>query len=334
MRDAPLVSVTMPARNAAVTVGAAIESVLRQSLPDWELIVVDDGSSDDTGVIARRHAAMDPRIRVVQGPGRGEPAARNVSLGAARGRYVAMLDADDLATPNRLERQVRFMEANLDLSASASIAVLFVRDGSSMGRSAVTGPATRAELERLTRSGALLVLCHPTLMWRSDEIRALNGYDERFVQACDAELVNRAVYRRGLRVLVIQEPLVWYRISAGAMSSRGLAEQRRFLRYLERRNRAWIDGEPAPDLESFLRDPGDLRLRWRWRRHDVGAILYRRAAISLATRSPARAVVQLGAAGLMHPRYVFAKAWQQRLSPRVRRSRATWAVLPRPEPEP
>lgn len=332
MRDVPLVSVTMPARNAAVTIGASIESVLSQSLTDWELIVVDDGSDDDTADIARRYASTDPRVRIVHGPARGEPAARNVSLGVARGRYVAMLDADDLATPDRLERQVRFMDENPDLSAAASTAVLFVREGSPMGRSAVTGPATRAELEGLTRKGTLLVLCHPTLMWRASAIRALDGYDERFLQACDAELFNRAVYRHGMRLVVMQESLVWYRISADGMSSRGLASQRRVLRYLERRNLAWIGGQSVPDLDAFLGDAGGLRRRWRWWRHDTGAVLYRRAAISLGVRSPARAAVQLGTAAVMHPRYVFSKAWQQRVSPRARRSRATPVAAARREP--
>jgi glycosyltransferase involved in cell wall biosynthesis len=328
----PDVSVLMPARNAASTIGRSIDSVLRQTLPDWELIVVDDGSSDDTGAIAGRYAKADPRIRVVEGPAEGEPAARNAGLDLARGRYIAMLDADDLAIADRLERQTRFMDDDPGLSATASVAVLFVREGVPMGRSAVTGPSSRTELERLTRDGTLLVLCHPTLMWRTAAIHGLHGYDPRFVQACDAELVNRAVYRHGMTIVVIQEPFVWYRISAGAMSSRGLAAQRRYLRYLELRNHAWIDGGPTPDLAAFLDERGDLRRRWRWWRHDTGAIHYRRGGILLGEGSPGRAALHLGTAAVMHPRYVFAKAWQQRVSPRARRACIAPPALPRREP--
>lgn len=327
MQEGPLVSVVMPARNAASTIGGAIESLLAQSITDWELLIVDDGSDDDTAAVAGRYGASDRRVRLLAGPAKGEPAARNVALAEARGRLIAMLDADDLALPGRLERQARFLDANPDLVAAASLAVLFVREGTPLGLSAVTGPATRSELARLAARGSLLVLCHPTLMWRAEAIKVLGGYNERFGQGCDAELVNRAVYAHGLSLLVIQEPLVWYRISANGMSSRGLALQRRFLRYLERRNEAWVTGGPVPDLDAFLEGASDLRTRWRWWRHDTGATLYRRGAISLGEGAWTRAVPPLAGAAAMHPRYVFGKLWRQRISPRARRARSSSARL-------
>lgn len=329
MEQRPMVSVVMPARDAAGTIDASIESVLAQTIADWELIVVDDGSVDGTAATVSGYCARDPRVRLLAGPSRGEPAARNVALAEARGRLIAMLDADDLASRGRLEAQARFLDTNPDLVAAASHAVLFVRDGEPLGLSAVTGPATRPELERMTDRGELLVLCHPTLMWRADALRELDGYDERFVQGCDAELVNRAVYACGWRLLVIQEPLVWYRISAHGMSSRGLALQRRFLRYLERRNAAWVTGGPVPDLDGFLDGAGDLRTRWRWWRHDVGASLYRQGAIHVGERAWPRAVLPLAAAATMHPRYVLAKAWRQRISSGARRARSQPAPVGR-----
>jgi hypothetical protein len=244
-----------------------------------------------------------------------------------------MLDADDVALPERLERQVRFLESWPGLAGAASRAILFVRPGKPLGVSAVAAPASIEDLNRLKASGRLLVLCHPTMMWRRDSLLALDGYDERFTQACDAEVVNRAVYLRGWPFLVMQEPLVWYRLSPSGMSSRGLAQQRRMLRYLEVRNRAWIRGVPAPSLESFLSRPVGTRTRMTWWRHDTAAELYRRAGINIGLRAWGRAIGSLVAAAALHPRYVLSKLWHQRIRSGpalLAAGRARWEDRPRP----
>lgn len=103
------VSVVMPAYNAAATIGSSIASVQQQTRGDWELIVVDDGSTDRTAELAETAAAEDPRIRVIRQRNRGVAAARNAGIDSARGRYLAFLDADDTWLPAKLERQLSFM---------------------------------------------------------------------------------------------------------------------------------------------------------------------------------------------------------------------------------
>lgn len=109
--ERPLVSVVVPAFNAARYLGAALDSVLSQSLRDLEVIVVDDGSTDQTAVIAHQYAALDPRVRVHQRSSpSGKPAiARNDGIRMARGKMIALLDADDIATPTRFEDEVNAM---------------------------------------------------------------------------------------------------------------------------------------------------------------------------------------------------------------------------------
>jgi Glycosyl transferase family 2 len=108
--DPPRVSVVMPAYNAEDYVSLAIDSVLGQSFADFELIVVDDGSTDSTPAIVK--GFDDARVRYGQTSGRaGAGGARNAGLGLARGKYVAFLDADDLAYPKRLATQFAYMEA-------------------------------------------------------------------------------------------------------------------------------------------------------------------------------------------------------------------------------
>lgn len=105
MTPVPRTSILLPAYNRESYLGAAIGSVLAQTDPDWELIVVDDGSTDRTGAIAAGHAAADPRIRVVRQSNGGIGAARNRALREARGGFIALIDSDDLWMPDKLEVQ-------------------------------------------------------------------------------------------------------------------------------------------------------------------------------------------------------------------------------------
>lgn len=103
----PLVSVIMPAYNAEKWIGEAVESVRGQSCRDWELLILDDASTDGTEMLARRYAAEDPRIRYERGrENRGVAAVRNRGLELARGSWVALLDSDDTWRPEKLERQL------------------------------------------------------------------------------------------------------------------------------------------------------------------------------------------------------------------------------------
>lgn len=103
-----LVSVMMPAYNAEAYIGQAIKSVLAQSYRRWELIVIDDGSTDRTSEIASRYG--DPRIRVIRQENQGEAAARNTALKNMQGEFVAFLDADDLYLPDHLEFLIGYLE--------------------------------------------------------------------------------------------------------------------------------------------------------------------------------------------------------------------------------
>lgn len=107
----PLVSVIMPAYKCSVLLRESTASVQAQTMPDWELLIVDDCSPDDTYDTARSLASQDPRIRAFQTPGNAGPGeARNIALSHARGKYAAFLDSDDLWLPEKLERQIAFME--------------------------------------------------------------------------------------------------------------------------------------------------------------------------------------------------------------------------------
>lgn len=114
----PLVSVVMPAHDAGATVGAAVESALAQSMPELELIVVDDGSGDDTAEVVESIA--DPRLALLRQDCGGPGAARNAGIRRASGEWIALLDADDIWLPHKLERQLEALEAAPGAGAAQS----------------------------------------------------------------------------------------------------------------------------------------------------------------------------------------------------------------------
>ncbi len=114
----PLVSAVIPAYNAERTLAEAVASALAQSVRDLEVIVVDDGSRDGTLAVAR--SMGDPRVRVISQENRGAAAARNAGIRASAGEFVALLDADDLWLPKKLERQLRFFSEHPECSACQS----------------------------------------------------------------------------------------------------------------------------------------------------------------------------------------------------------------------
>lgn len=107
----PAISILMPVYNARATLEHSVGSALEQSCPDWELIMIDDGSTDGSAERAAELAARDPRLRLlIPGGNHGAAAARNHGLAQARGRYIAFLDADDRWHPDKLSRQLDFMQ--------------------------------------------------------------------------------------------------------------------------------------------------------------------------------------------------------------------------------
>ncbi len=123
-----MISVIVTVYNRAPMIAAAIGSLARQSVDNLEIIVIDDGSTDDSAGVVER--LRDPRIRLIRHESnRGIPAARNSGLETARGQYIAWLDSDDLARPGRLETQARFLDANPDLAMIGGCAGRMAEDG-------------------------------------------------------------------------------------------------------------------------------------------------------------------------------------------------------------
>ncbi len=133
MNAAPTVDVIIPAYNSAMTIGIAIGSIQKQTLHDFILHVVDDGSTDNTSAIVKAIALSDKRLRLSTTPNYGVVYARNLALSQCTARYVAMLDSDDIAHPQRLAVQVSFLEQHPDIVAVGASARHINIDGTDLG---------------------------------------------------------------------------------------------------------------------------------------------------------------------------------------------------------
>ena len=211
------ISVVIPARDAADTLGAALDSLLLQTRHDWEALVVDDGSADGTRRIALDYARRDPRIRLMDGGDttgpEGVSAARNRGLAAATGCYVLFLDADDWIAPDALKTLSAALQAHPD-AAAAYCAHRRVTTGGRIGPPAWDARIAAAPFDALARSFDTAM--HAVMMVRPT-IDRLGGFDASLRTCEDWDLLQRLA-RTGLPFVAVPDALVYYRMSPGSLS--------------------------------------------------------------------------------------------------------------------
>jgi len=177
--------VLLPVWNGAAFLEQAMESILRQTLSSFELIVIDDGSTDRTGAIAERLASGDSRVRVLRRPHEGLSAALNAGIAAARGEYAARMDADDISAPDRLEKQVAYLDAHTACVAVGAWIDVVDEAGRHIGLK--TFVTTHDEISAALLCG-VSPMAHPTIVARREALRAAGGYDARRYPSEDLDL--------------------------------------------------------------------------------------------------------------------------------------------------
>jgi glycosyltransferase involved in cell wall biosynthesis len=224
----PKVSVIMAAYNAGRFVGDAINSLRQQSFPDFELIVVNDGSSDSTAAIIAGHASEDPRIRALDQPNAGLAGARNSALQLARGAFVAIADADDIQLPDRLRILLEKFEAdpNLDICGGGLESWSGGMEAGTLHLMPLSNPRIRGGMPFES------MMFDPTAMYRRTLLAPpICGYNVEFRMAVDYDLWSRLLSRA--RFANCPQVLTRYRRHSNqvteieAKTGRSLAERRR-----------------------------------------------------------------------------------------------------------
>lgn len=195
----PTVSVVMPTYNRADLLPRAIESILTQTYDDFEFIIVDDGSNDNSWEILEAYAAIDSRIRVFYNDqNMGISFSRNKGNDAARGKYIAVMDSDDIAMPDRLAVSVKYLEDNPDVTVVNSIYTKTTTDK-------VNNWVPQKRLEILMNIGNYYT--HPSLIRRDFLIKNNIRYDEKFISSEDYDFWRQIIFAGG-KLRMLNKPLM------------------------------------------------------------------------------------------------------------------------------
>ncbi|MBZ5634664.1 MAG: glycosyltransferase [Acidobacteriia bacterium] len=215
----PVVSVVMPVRNAERFLSEAIESVLSQTFRDFEFIVADFGSADKSKDLACRYARKDSRVKLHEVPPGNLPRARNSGCSVAQGRYIAVMDADDVCLPDRLRRELDYLESHPAVGVVGGATEWIDASGNFLRRHHY--PAENREIKAELQTNC--PFCHPTVLMRRDAFEQVGRYREAFALAHDYDLLLRTSER--WESTNLQEPVLRYRIHSHQVSQNKRTQQ-------------------------------------------------------------------------------------------------------------
>lgn len=221
----PEISVLMSVYNGEAFLAQALESILGQSFSDFELVVVEDASTDRTAQILAQYQAKDARIRVIKNTQNlGLTASLNRGLEVAQGRYIARMDADDISLPERFMTQYWFMEEHLSVAACGSLVRVIDETGKMLGEKNLALSYEDIKKKMLFNNQFI----HSTLFFRASMLREIGGYDETFQKSQDYELMLRLCAQ--YPVVNLREKLLQFRLHADSLSWTGREQQKSAIR--------------------------------------------------------------------------------------------------------
>jgi glycosyltransferase involved in cell wall biosynthesis len=288
----PLISVIIPVYNGEKTIQETVLSVLKQTITDFELIIINDGSQDATLEIVSR--IPDPRIKIFSYPNAGLAVSRNRGIALAQGDYLAFLDADDLWAVNKLEAQLAALKSNPDAAVAYSWTDCIDEQGRFLRQSAHSTASGNVQanllLANFISSGSNVLVCKQAVM-------DIGGFDETLSNAQDWDLWLRLATR--YQFVPVPETQVFYRVSTRSMSRNVLGLEVSIQRVMQR---------------SFEQAPPALQYLWRYSQANCYKYLTFKALQGIPTR--ARSWLAL--------RYLWNAV---RYDPGLLKKRVTWKAL-------
>jgi len=256
----PPVSVIMAVYNGEKWLAAAIDSMLAQTLANFEFIIVDDGSQDRSADIVKSYQDRDARIRFIKLEHNvGKAAAWNHAIDASTGDYIARIDSDDVSLPERLQKQVDYMRSNPEIGALGTFALVVDEELNPIFDYKV--PQHHAFIALNIFLGWCVL--DPSVMMRRDLLTACGGYDPTLVRGAGIEILARTIWRT--RYANLPEVLYLYRKHDAHLKS--VPHFKRLEAELMRRMLYYVWGEaPQASLERFAQIRRGDKLSWRERR--------------------------------------------------------------------
>lgn len=175
----PVISILLPFRNAVTTIDAAVASIIAQGFTDWELLLIDNASTDESIAIAKHWAASDDRIRLITEPNIGIAHALNTGFARANGRYIARMDADDISHPERFAKQVEYMDQHPEIGVlgTRTAFATTVEQSSGMRWFTQWQNAILTPQEHYVKRFVDAPLAHPTVLFRRELMEHYGNYD-------------------------------------------------------------------------------------------------------------------------------------------------------------
>jgi glycosyltransferase involved in cell wall biosynthesis len=306
MQKKPTVSVIIPVYNQKKYLTETIDSVLLQTYSDFELILINDGSSDNSSQIIERAAEKDPRIVAIHTTNQGKPKAINQAATVAKGEILAFMDHDDIMNPERLEKQVAYLNAHREVSAVSSNCEYVNEKGFAMGvqRFGQLGsPEACRESIRLKKR----VMCAFTaLTIRKEAFNKIGGLRSRFWPSDDIDFINR-IPQNGFLLVILEDVLVKYRIHSRSTTSANQWALFRMADYtnycVEQRN---LNAQ-EPTFEEFkaMRKKEGWWLKLKRSGHNHSIILLQKAHFYLTLKEYFKFLSCFTRAFFLDPRYVW-----------------------------
>lgn len=185
----PTISVITPVYNNAKYMPEALDSILNQTFGDFEYILINDGSTDNSLEVLHDYARKDPRIRVSSRENRGYISALNEGLSLARAEFIARMDADDVALPERFEKQVAYLRAHPECVVVGGRVLLIDSEGAPLRE--MCHETTHEEIDRAHLAGKGGTIVHPAMMARRSAIEQIGGYSNAYPWAEDLDFFLR-----------------------------------------------------------------------------------------------------------------------------------------------
>ena len=305
-----MISVVMPAYNTGKYIGEAIESILNQTFQDFEIIVIDDGSSDNTVDVVMSYMEKDNRIRLIQNQHGGVSRARNAGVETAKYDWIALLDSDDVALPERLEKQWAAIQNDPEVIVWDTGIKNMGADGQIRPELKQIAPSTKEEFFKKRKEGEVVYVGTTSAIFRRDIGLQVGGFDVRFKNSGDTEFWNRMGQHGPM--LSVQEPLTLYRLHGESLTSKSFEHQFINGRFIQLRAKAWAQGKDLlyedyindynnqPPLKRFLRNMNKASRRF-----------YRDASVYISSKNYIKGFTYLGMSLLLNPFLISGRIWNR-----------------------
>lgn len=308
------VSVVMAVYNGERFLAESVESVLNQTMPELELIAVDDGSTDSSRQILAGYARNDRRVTVIHQDHAGVPAAANHGVRQAKYGLIARTDSDDRMLPQRLERQVAFLRENPEAHLVCGNCYFINASGRRIGTSCCSVDVERGRRE--LRPSLFLELTQSTVLMKKDALIEIGGYREDFQFGEDRDLWGRFA-TGGYTMMCQSECLVEYRLHDGAMTMKRAALQYELCSYIDENVKRRLLGQAELTLAEYraARRRKPLAQRLREEARFLALHSFKRATRHYGEGQYWRCALSLAAAMSLNPAHIVGRALKRRLQP-------------------